>query len=330
VSLSVVTVTYNSADCVGQALQSIREHLPLAETIVVDNGSVDDTTAVVEATSPETKIVVGHGNVGFGAGCNLGAAAASNRHVLFLNPDVRIVAADAEALGELIGSGTLGLVVPLLAADGIEEPRHQIFRERHWIVESLDHAAGSLWPRGWARRRPFAAPAEPGWASGAALLVRRDEFDRVGGFDERLFLFYEDRDLSMRYRQQGLPIRTTDALSGRHAGGESSASDALDAVRLACAVLGWVEYLVKWSGARRARTAVRLMMATLLVVQGASAVLALRGSPRLVRKRRQLAALRRLLRGELDLPPERYPAARSLFARALRSSREPGRQRSST
>jgi N-acetylglucosaminyl-diphospho-decaprenol L-rhamnosyltransferase len=328
--LSVVMVTFNSAACIGGALRAVKAELPSAQAIVVDNGSTDETVATVTEVSPETKIVSGQGNVGFGAACNLGVAAATNSHVLLMNPDVRIVSADTEALEELAGGPRLGLVAPLIAADGVETPRHQLFRERNWVVESLDHVAGSLWPRGLMRGRPFAAPGDEGWASGAALLVRRDEFQRVGGFDERLFLFYEDRDLSMRYRQAGLPVRGTDALTGRHAGGESSAQDTLEAFRLACAVLGWVEYTAKWGGERRARAAARLMLVTLTAVQAISAVGAIGGSPRFVRKGQQLAALRRILRGgALDLPPERYPAARRLLARRSASGGRrpvPGRE----
>lgn len=313
--LSVVLVTYNSADCIGGALQAVHEHLPGAETIVVDNGSSDGTLAAVAAESPRTKVVRGHGNVGFGGGCNRGAAAAATPHVLFLNPDVRVVAADVAALAELTGRASLGLVAPLLSADGVAAPRHQVFRERGWIAETIDHVAGSLWPRGWSRGRPFAAAGEPGWASGAALLVRGDELERLGGFDERIFLYYEDRDLSRRYRQAGLAVTTTDALVGRHAGGASSAADSLEAFRLACAVLGWIEYLAKWDGERRARGAVRLTVVTLALVRAAASLLALRGSERLVRKRRQLAALHDLLVGDaLELPADRYPAARRLLA----------------
>jgi N-acetylglucosaminyl-diphospho-decaprenol L-rhamnosyltransferase len=315
--LSVGMVTFNSAGCVRDALRAIHERLPGAETIVVDNGSTDATTSVVEAASPDTEVVSGHGNVGFGAGCNRVVTAAANGHVLLLNPDVQIAGADPAALEALMASTTLGLVAPLIAADGEEAPRHQVFRERSWVVESLDHIAGSLWPRGWARGRPYAGAGEEGWASGAALLVRREEFESIGGFDERLFLYYEDRDLSMRYREAGLPIRTTDALTVRHAGGESSASeDTLDTARLAYAVTGWIEYLAKWSGRRRARQATRLMLATLVMVRALSSVAArLSRSARLGRKSRQLAALQQLLtRDGLELPPERYPEARALLA----------------
>src|SRR3954453_14566765 len=87
VSLTVVVVTYNSADCIGACLEAIETHLPDAERIVVDNGSSDGSSALVSEFSPTTRVIAGR-NVGFGQGCNLGVRAATNRHVLLLNPDV--------------------------------------------------------------------------------------------------------------------------------------------------------------------------------------------------------------------------------------------------
>jgi GT2 family glycosyltransferase len=313
--LSVVMVTYNSAACVGPALRAVREHLKGAEIVVVDNGSSDATLEAISAEAPTATVVSGHGNVGFGAACNRGVGVASHAHVLLLNPDVLISA--AAGLDPLLaGEGSFGLVAPALAADGFETPRPQLFRERHWLAETLDHVVGPLWPRGWARRRPYADSTAAEWASGAALLLRRDEFAAVGGFDERLFLYYEDRDLSKRYLRAGLPIRATDGIAGKHAGGESSAADSLDALRLAFAVLGWLEYLAKWDGEARARRAAVVTLAALRIVQVLLGVATnARASSRLERKRRQLAALRGLLTGgDLPLPPGPYACARHLLA----------------
>src|SRR3954452_9916555 len=113
--LSVVMVTFNSESCVRGALRAVEERLAGAEAIVVDNGSTDATMAVVAAEFPGTKVVSGHGNVGFGGGCNRGVAAAGNRHVLLMNPDVQVTDADAGALEALFDAGTLGLVAPLIA-----------------------------------------------------------------------------------------------------------------------------------------------------------------------------------------------------------------------
>jgi len=80
------------------------------------------------------------------------------------------------------------------------------------------------------------------WASGAALLVRRAEFLSIGGFDDRYFLYYEDRDLSWKYRQRDLPLRTTPALVADHVGGGSSELSDRRSNIGAFAMIGWIQY----------------------------------------------------------------------------------------
>ena len=81
--VSVIVVAYNSALVMPRCLGALSEHLPDAEIVVVDNGSRDNTVALVESR-PTVRLVTGHGNVGFGAGVNLGARAASRRLLMVL------------------------------------------------------------------------------------------------------------------------------------------------------------------------------------------------------------------------------------------------------
>src|SRR4051812_37808132 len=215
--LTAVVVTYNSEGCVTACVRALETHLPEAERIVVDNGSVDRTLELVRQTSPGTAIVSGGGNIGFGQACNLGVRSASNRHVLLLNPDVVVRRADREALQKLFKLPVLGLVAPLLAADSDATARHHVLPQRHWVSEALEHALGPLRPRELAGRRMGSDATGQGWVSGAMLVVRCDEFERVGGFSDDLFLYYEDRDLSARYLNAGLPLRRSSALVGLHA-----------------------------------------------------------------------------------------------------------------
>jgi hypothetical protein len=124
------------------------------------------------------------------------------------------------------------------------------------------------------------------------LLVDRIEFLRLGGFDPRFFLYYEDRDLAARYRQAGSPIRLTSALSGVHTVGNSSRSDDLRVVPAGWAFLGWIEYVFLHHGERTARVMARTGIATLVTLRlgvvGAGQVIRM---PRLERKRRQLEEL---------------------------------------
>jgi GT2 family glycosyltransferase len=232
--LSVVIVTYNSAACVGKCLDTVARVLPEAERLVVDNASTDASRVVAEGCGAT---VLGlEKNLGFSRACNVGVRHAQYEHILFLNPDVEICSVDADRLRALLEAPRLGLVVPTSTSSRF------IFTERPWWKEALSLALEPLRPRELLRRpsRPRAGQAV--WASGASLLTRRAEFLGVGGFDARYFLYYEDRALSWRYRQQDLPIHSTSALVADHAvGGSSEVSERRANVR-AFAMIGWIQY----------------------------------------------------------------------------------------
>jgi GT2 family glycosyltransferase len=232
--ISVVIVTYNSEACVGTCIDAVARCLPEAEALVIDNASTDASRVVAERHG--ARIIGLEKNLGFGRACNVGAHRAEHEHILFLNPDVAICSADPERLRALVEASAVGLVVPSATRSRF------MFTERSWLQETLNLALRALRPRELPRRPPSPRAGRAPWASGAALLVRRTEFLSVGGFDPRYFLYYEDRDLSWKYRQHHLPIRSTPALLADHAvGGSSELSDRRSNVR-AFAMIGWVQY----------------------------------------------------------------------------------------
>ena len=123
------------------------------------------------------------------------------------------------------------------------------------------------------------------------LLAARDEFLGLGGFDPRFFLYYEDRDLSHRYRNAGLPIATTDALRGTHLGTGSSADDGLRVTPMAWSLLGWIQYVAIHDGDRQARRAARTAVSTLRGLELLLRAPATLGWDRAGRKRGQLREL---------------------------------------
>lgn len=235
-TISAVIVTYNSEACVASCVEELRRCLPDAEVLVVDNASTDDSRVAAERAGA-TVLPMEH-NVGFGRACNAGAERAREDHVLFLNPDVALREVDGARLNELMAQEPFGMLVPA-AGDGCF-----FFTERSWLSETLQLSLRALRPRE-LQSNNRTAPAKAGaasWVSGAVLLVRRSEFLRIGGFDASYFLYYEDRDLSFRYRKQGLPLRTTDALLAEHAGGGSSQLSDRRSNIAAFALLGWIQY----------------------------------------------------------------------------------------
>jgi N-acetylglucosaminyl-diphospho-decaprenol L-rhamnosyltransferase len=279
--LSVVIVTYNSESCVGACLGAVARSLPDAERLVVDNASADASRTIAE--SHGATVIALEENLGFGRACNVGAQRAGHEHVLFLNPDVAICSASADRLLELTAAPAFGLLVPSSTSTSF------IFSERSWTRETLFLALRALRPRELPSTARALHGGRPAWASGAALLVRRSEFLGIGGFDPRYFLYYEDRDLSWKYRQHGLPLGLTVALVADHVGGGSSEVDDRRSNIGAFAILGWIQY----QAATRSRHAAARSWRLLHVVYSAAALsveLAARILPsaRLRRKRLQL------------------------------------------
>jgi GT2 family glycosyltransferase len=211
--VSVVIVSYESRELLARCLEALAADAARAastEIIVVDQASRDGTAAWLAAEHPGVKLVALGENVGFGAGNNRGAERARGRWLLLLNNDafVRPGAIDelvrfAEARPEIGAAGPR-----LLWPDG----RLQRSCRRFPTVFRL--ATEFLYLRKLAPRSrilngfyygEFAhdEPWRVDWLTGACLLVRRELYERLGGFDEAFFLYSEEVDLLYRAAQAG-------------------------------------------------------------------------------------------------------------------------------
>lgn len=256
-SITAIIVSYNSAAVLPICIEALREHLSPAQLLVVDNASTDTSVAV--AREHDADVIVNPVNGGFGVGCNLGARSAKNDLLLFVNPDVRITSVDLAELEELAMRRPLGLVAPrTLLAEDAEHQESSLRKLVPWPFLVAREALGPVLPRKISRRlrASLDSPGRRSWLSGALLLSARTEFLALGGFDERLFLYYEDQELSRRYERHGLPISVTDAIAGRHMGGGSSGvrGDPRPVPRAASAMSS-IELVGITSGPRAARRA---------------------------------------------------------------------------
>jgi N-acetylglucosaminyl-diphospho-decaprenol L-rhamnosyltransferase len=315
--ISAVVVTYESASCVGTCLDSLRKHLPDAEIVVVDNASNDGSAEVARARG--ARVIELPRNVGFGQGCNSGVAAATGEHVIFVNPDVTLISVAQDALEPLLVTRPFGLVPGKLVDDNGVLRRERRLREPSQLSDLIRHTVGMLRPRGLRLPLRPSRESADGWASAALLLVARDEFERLGGFDPRFFLYYEDRDLCARYRAERLPLRVTDAVVGVHQGGRSSEGDPLRIEPLGWAFLSWLEYVSIHRGERAAHVraaAAWRMLQMMETVLSAGASLAPRAD-RLGRKRRQIEALMDFLHERALADDETSPEAQSALASVM-------------
>jgi N-acetylglucosaminyl-diphospho-decaprenol L-rhamnosyltransferase len=315
--ISAVVVTHESASCIETCLASLREHLPAAELVVVDNASNDASAELARAAGAH--VVELPRNVGFGRGCNAGVEAASGQHILFVNPDVTLISVANEELDDLLARRPFGLAAGKLVDETGAARGERRLREPSWLSDFLRHTAGMLRPRGLRLPVLLSRESLDGWASAALLLAARDEFQRVGGFDPRFFLYYEDRDLCARYRSADLPLRVTDAVAGVHLRGGSSQRDPLRVEPMGWAFLSWIEYTHIHRGERAAHLAAAAAWRTLAAIHlalSAGVSLAPRAGT-LARKRRQVEDLMAFLRERALKRDSTCPEARSALAKAL-------------
>jgi hypothetical protein len=224
VRAAAVVVTWNSAAHVGEAVGSVPEGVPV---VVVDNASRDGSAEV--ARQAGARVIEAGANLGFGPACNLGAeASAPSETVLFLNPDAALVSGSsalAALLSALDSDPAVAAVAPALAGDGQEA-----FHLRKLpTLGSLAREAllvNRLFPGNPGFRaeryldRPRDVPFDVEQPAGAALLVRRDVFESLGGFDPAFSpAWFEDVDLCARIRQSGRRIRYVPSAVATHVGG---------------------------------------------------------------------------------------------------------------
>lgn len=219
--ISVVIVLFNQAGFTLQALQALADQAgPRFETIVVDNGSTDDTEALL-ARLEGAVIVRNAKNLGFLHAANQGAARARGRHILFLNSDAQVQPmALAAALGRLDGDPTLGAVggAILLANGRLQEAGNSLYR---------DGAAIGYGRGDWPDAPEYQSTRDVDYCSGAFLLVRRPLWEMLGGFDPAYApAYYEDADFCLRVWRAGFRVVYEPGARVIHVEGGSALHDA--------------------------------------------------------------------------------------------------------
>jgi GT2 family glycosyltransferase len=198
--VSVVMVTHGNWPLVRRALEALQEHTdPVYEVIVVDSSSPDETPQMLEEEVEEAYVVLSEDNLGFGLGSNLGAEQAQGRYICFLNSDAMVEPGWLEPLLEMLKKdSTVGAVVPmLLNPDGSIQEAGSVVDSVGWTQAlGADENPNSFENR-FSR--------EIDYGSAACLLIRREDFWAVGGFDRAYGIgYFEDVELSFRLKERGL------------------------------------------------------------------------------------------------------------------------------
>ena len=196
------------------------------EVVVVDNASRDDSAEVARALG--VKVIENPANEGYARAVNAGAAATASQWLLVLNPDTRLAAGSlARLLATAATDPRIGCLGPdLHNPDGTEYPTGRRFPSL--LVGGLHACLGPVWPGNPATRHYHmaevdrSAPLRVDWVSGACVLLRRDAFDAVGGFDGGYFMYFEDMDLCLRLARAGWRVVFDPQAEVVHVGGNST------------------------------------------------------------------------------------------------------------
>jgi len=225
--VSVLVVSFETRELLGRCLSSLGE---ADEIVVVDNGSSDGSAAMVRERHPEVRLVAWPENRGFSAAANQAAREATGDAFLLLNPDAalppgtlpRMIASlqrrpDAWAIGfrQQDHAGRFQLAVG-------PRPSFALELLRKWVQRDLDRGGGRL---ARALDRAVSRPVRVPWVSGSSMLVRRSAFERVGAFDERFFLYFEDADFCLRLRSAGGRVYYDPSITVVHERGASASRD---------------------------------------------------------------------------------------------------------
>lgn len=198
-------------ECLTSLLATIADGSLTHSIALLDNASGDDLSDIPHLF-PTLPLEIHHAttNVGFGAGHNVLATRGDARFLLLLNPDTRFVEArtTARLVQRAVDSNAQVVGPRLVSADGKPQPWDH--GELHgWLAQTAMRTGNSFWRR-------QTVPSSAAWIAGAACLFEKRWFDKLGGFDERFFLYKEDEELCLRLRDLGGTVVYDPTISVMH------------------------------------------------------------------------------------------------------------------
>ena len=226
--IAVAIVNYNTREYLRACLATVQSEAPI-EVVVVDNASTDGSVEMVQADFPTVLLLANKTNLGYGAAANQAIARSSAKYVLLLNSDVLLASGALQALSSYLDlhprAGVLGprLVYP----DGtLQASCYAFSTPLNTLLEhsSLGHLVRYVpvlrnkYLRTWSHTHARVVA----WVKGAALAIRREAFEAVGGFDDSFFMYFEEADLCYRLDAAGWEVHFAPVTTVKHVGAAST------------------------------------------------------------------------------------------------------------
>lgn len=219
--LSIITVNYNGIKDTCELIDSITFTDDM-EVIVVDNGSIDDETALISRLYPQVKTIRSDKNLGFAGGNNLGMKAAKGKYLFLINNDTIFKDYNIQPLiDRLESSPTIGIVCPKIRFAWGNNPVQFAGYTPLSKIRVRNQAIGY----GKEDKGQYDVPNPTPYAHGAAMLIKREAIEKVGLMPECYFLYYEELDWSMLFARAGYEIWYEPACTIFHKESQSTGQD---------------------------------------------------------------------------------------------------------
>ncbi len=212
-TVSVIIVNYNGANVLDDCLESIGDRIPgLLEIIIVDNASSDGSVDNVEQRNPKIKLIRCDENHGFAKGNNIGAAEANGDLLLLLNSDAMLQHDLSGVFSYLRQHAEIGVAgVKLRYGNGRLQPsvgyRHTPARiVMEWLFPKRLTFLSPLQLQEKRHSYYDQIHCDADWVTGAFLITPRELWQKLGGFDENIFMYVEDVDYCVRVKQAGYRV----------------------------------------------------------------------------------------------------------------------------
>lgn len=213
--VSFIIVNYNTKKLTGKAIESIYNFAKNLrfEIILIDNNSQDGSVQYLKKTFPKVKIIENNENLGFGKANNQGIKEAKGEFIYLFNSDAYLIDDSTENLIKKAKEiKELGAIAPLILNEdrsiqqsgGFFPTIEKIF----WWMTFLDDLPFGLMlsPYHIDHDRFYQKERELDWITGAAMVIPKAVYNKVGGFDENIFMYGEDIDLSFKIKKSNLKI----------------------------------------------------------------------------------------------------------------------------
>ena len=209
--LSIIIINYNTRILTARLIDSLAEHVLTSdsELIIVDNGSSDGSAECFSSHYPGARVIRLDSNVGFASAVNRAVVECAGEYIWLINSDCHVNSDVSSVMLSYLASHsqTAAVTGRLVSPDGAFQASCRRFPSFGNILFSRQSPLGMLSNSSHRYTLPDYDTATPVDSCAATnMLIRRECFDAVGGFDERFFMYCEDTDICLRFAERGWNI----------------------------------------------------------------------------------------------------------------------------